>query len=270
MDRNIWERYKKQKLINEEGLKKVNSFIIFIEQKIKSGKFVYSKTGYTIIDKKIEEFDKDADSISVEGIQEIQEILDIFENMFGSFDKKENSIEEAYCLSHIIIISHKFFKKGYKQLLKHINRLSILYSKEDIKYDWIEKAKEIIKIIENNYKVENKKDNIIENQIENKIEKFERDMNNLTKEEILELLDFCIVKVDSFDKDENSISEGYYLAKIILINYKFLKADFNKIWPYINRLKIILLKIENEKYDWIKEIKKAIEEIEIYNIDNED
>ena len=146
MDKNIKERYQKQKSIDEEELKKVNSFTTFIEQKIKTGKFIYGKTGYTIIGKKIEEFEKDADSMSVD---EIKEILDIFESMVDSFDKKENSIGEAYCLSHIIVISYKFFRKGYAKLWEHINRLkSILYSKEDMKYEWIEEAKRTIKILE--------------------------------------------------------------------------------------------------------------------------
>ena len=112
MDKNIRERYQKQKLIDVEELKKVNSFTTFIEQKIKSGKFMYGKTGFTVIGKKIEKFEKDMDTMEVE---EVKEILDIFESMVDSFDEKDNSIGEAYCLCHIIVISDKFFKRGYEK-----------------------------------------------------------------------------------------------------------------------------------------------------------
>ena len=151
MDKNIKERYIKQKSIDVEELKKVNSFTMFIEQKIKSGQFMYGKTGFTVIGKKIEKLEKDIDNMTVD---EIKEVLDIFESMLDSFDKKDNSIGEAYCLCHIIVISYKFFKKGYEKLWPHINRLkTILYSKEDAKYEWINEAKRTIKILEE----ENKK-----------------------------------------------------------------------------------------------------------------
>ena len=90
MDKNIRERYQKQKLIDIEELKKVNSFTTFIEQKIKSGKFMYGKTGFTVIGKKIEKFEKDMDTMEVEEVKEILEV--------NKFIQNEEKIREEYQL----------------------------------------------------------------------------------------------------------------------------------------------------------------------------
>ena len=139
------KKFEKEKSKNEEELKKVNSFSIFIEKKIKEGKFLYGKTGFTMIGKKIEDYEENMENMTEE---ELKEILDLFENMTDSFDKKENSIGEAFCLAHIIYINHTFFNRGYDKLWKHINRIkTLLFSIQD-KYDWAEKAKQTIKKIE--------------------------------------------------------------------------------------------------------------------------
>jgi L1 cell adhesion molecule like protein len=143
MDKKIKEKFEEQRKINEENLNKVNSFAFFIEQKIKSGKFIYGGTGFTSIGKKIEQYEKD--DITDMSDDDIREILDIFEGMLDSFDQRENSIAVAYCLSHIIIINYKRFKRGYEKLWNYINRLkAILFSKPEIKYDWITEAKNVI------------------------------------------------------------------------------------------------------------------------------
>ena len=149
MDKKIKEKFEEQRKINEENLNKVNSFAFFIEEKIKSGKFIYGGTGFTVFGKKIEQYEKD-DIIDMSD-DDIKEILDIFEGMLNAFDQRENSIGEAYCLSHIIIINYKRFKRGYEKLWSYINRLkAILFSKPEIKYDWITEAKKVIEEIENN------------------------------------------------------------------------------------------------------------------------
>ena len=131
-------------------MKKVNNFTEFIEKKVKEGKFLFGKTGFTIIAQKINKFERDMNSLTIE---EVQEILDIFKNMADSFDKKENSIGEAYCISNIIIINNMFFQKGYEQLWSYINRLkTILFTRQDENYDWINTVKEIIKLIESGNK----------------------------------------------------------------------------------------------------------------------
>ena len=145
MDIKIKERYEKEKKIDEEQLKKVNSFTSFIEQKINEGKFIYGKTGFTVIGRKIEKMERDIESMSIE---EIQEILDIFEGMIDSFDQKENSVGEAYCLSHIIIINYKKFNRGYDKLWRRINRLKTILFSFKKTYDWAEEAKKIINELE--------------------------------------------------------------------------------------------------------------------------
>ena len=141
------KRYQKEIKINEEELKKVNSFSNFIEKKVKDGKFLYGGTGYTVIGKKIEEYEENIDNMSDE---QITEILDLFENMIDCFDKKENSIGEAYCIAHILFINNDRFKRGFDKLWKYINRMkTLLYSNEDKNYDWINKVKDLIKKIEN-------------------------------------------------------------------------------------------------------------------------
>ena len=146
MDKSLKERFENLKNKNEEELKKVNSFTKFIEQKVKSGKFLYGQTGFTVVGKKIESYEKDVNSLTVD---EIREILDIFQDMADSFDKKDNSMGEAYCLFHIIYINYKIFKKGYDKLFKYLERLkSILFSRDNEGYDWINEAKSIIKELE--------------------------------------------------------------------------------------------------------------------------
>ena len=144
IDKSIKTKYEKQKAINEEELKKVNSFTNFIETKIKEGKFLFGQTGFTMLGKKIEQFEKNMKT------EDVQDILDLFHNMADSFDKKENSIAEAYCLANIIKINYLFFKnKDYDKLYKYINRFEIIMDgREDEKYDWYEEIKDIIKEIE--------------------------------------------------------------------------------------------------------------------------
>jgi hypothetical protein len=145
LDESIKKRLNKEKMIAEAEYKKINSFTEFIEKKIKNGEFIYGNTGFTMIGKKIEKFEKDMGSMTKE---EIQEILDIFKNMCDSFDKSQNSIGELYCISNVIIINYVFFEKGYKQLWSYINRFNtILKETQNLNYEWLSYAKEIIERI---------------------------------------------------------------------------------------------------------------------------
>ena len=145
LDEIIKERFNKEKMKAEAEYKKINSFTEFIERKIKEGKFLYGNTGFTMIGKKIERFEKDMFSMTNE---EIQEIFDIFKNMADSFDKTQNSIGEAYCISNVILINNFFFKKGYKQLWPYINRFNtIINIRQNENYEWISNAKEFIEKI---------------------------------------------------------------------------------------------------------------------------
>ena len=136
------QKNKKNYLSTSQISKKINSFTEFIERKIKNGEFLYGNTGFTMIGKKIERFEKDMYSMTGE---EIQEILDIFKNMTDSFDKTQNTIGEAYCISNVILINNIFYKKGYKQLWPYINRFNtIINIRQNENYDWISNAKEYI------------------------------------------------------------------------------------------------------------------------------
>jgi len=145
LDETIKERFNKEKKITEAEYKKINSFTEFIERKIEKGEFLYGNTGFTVIGKKIERFEKDMSSMTKE---EIEEILDIFKNMADSFDKTKNTIGELYCICNVIIINNVHFEKGYKQLWQYINRYNTLVNSIKIEnYDWLNYAKEIIEKI---------------------------------------------------------------------------------------------------------------------------
>ena len=71
-------------------------------------------------------------------VEEIMELLDIFEGMKDSFDQKENSIGEAYCLANIIKINYTIFKRDYNKLSNYINKIkTLLFEKGNDKYSWV-------------------------------------------------------------------------------------------------------------------------------------
>ena len=146
MNPEIKKRFLEQKKICEDEMKKVNNFTEFIEKKMKEGKFVFGKngqhSGFTIIGKKIEEFEENMDNLTEE---QVQEVLDIYENMADSFDKKKYSLGELYCIGNIIFINSQIFKRGYNKLWKEINRFeTILEKNKEANEEWIDSIKEII------------------------------------------------------------------------------------------------------------------------------
>ena len=110
---------------------------------MKQGSFIFGKTGFTVIGKKIENFEQNMDNLSLE---EFQEVLDIYENMAGSFDKTKYSLGELYCLGNIIFINSQIFKRGYKKLWKDINRFETILKNnlEGEGQEWIQSIKDII------------------------------------------------------------------------------------------------------------------------------
>jgi hypothetical protein len=148
MDEKIKIKFLEQKKLNIEEVNKINSFTELIEKRMKEGKFTFGKTGYTVIGKKIERFEEDMESLTPE---ELQEVLDIYENMANSFDKSKYSIGELYCLGNIIFINGQIFNRGYNKLYKDINRFeTILQNNPNANQDWIESNKEIIEEIRGN------------------------------------------------------------------------------------------------------------------------
>ena len=80
--------------------------------------------------------------------EQVKEILDIFEGMKDSFDQKDNSVGEAYCLAHIIMINYKMFKRDYNKLWKYINRIKTILFEKNYDYDWVKDIKKTIGEIE--------------------------------------------------------------------------------------------------------------------------
>ena len=124
LNKDIKANYDKQWKITDEGLKKTNSYAFYVETMVKEGKFEPGKTGYTWIADKIEKLNQNPTE------EDILDILDLFHNMVDSFDPKENTIEEAYCLANIIIINYENLKvKDYDKLEKYIIRFLVILKK---------------------------------------------------------------------------------------------------------------------------------------------
>ena len=93
-----------------------------------------------------------------------------------------------------------------------------------------------------------------------------KDIDNLGKEEMEEILDLFKNIADCYDKDKKSIGEAYCIANIIKLIYKIIKNENDdKLQYYIDRFYFIMEGREEEKYEWLKEIKQIIEEIEEKN-----
>ena len=142
--KDLRKRYEKQKEINELELKKVNSFTNLIETMVKEGKFLFGGSGFTLMAQKLKNFEKIKS-------EEVQEILDLFNNMVNSFDPKDKSIGEGYCLANIIKINYSILRnKDFDKLYRYIDRLeTIMKLHKDEKYPWYNEIKPIIKKLEN-------------------------------------------------------------------------------------------------------------------------
>ena len=143
IDSEIKKFYDSQKLINEEELKKINSFAFLVDLYARDKKYIPGGLGFTNINRKIEGFNQKQDPT----FEEAQEILDLFQNMADSYEINEKSIGEAYCLANIIKISFENLGiTDYDKLEIYIERFEfIMDGKETDNYKWYN---EIIKIIE--------------------------------------------------------------------------------------------------------------------------
>ena len=132
-----------QKRITEEKLKEVNSFAFVIENIVKENQYLYGKTGFTKIVKKIEKMNNNSDELTNE---EMIELYDLFKSMADSYDKGGNNIGEAYCLANIIKISSKILKNYDNDILMdYIYRFKQIMEDRDCKnYKWYKEINEII------------------------------------------------------------------------------------------------------------------------------
>ena len=99
-----------------------------------------------------------------------------------------------------------------------------------------------------------------------KIEKQEKDMKDMTKEEIPEIFHIFKNMCDSFDKSQNSFGELYCISNIIIINHVFFEKGYKQLLSYINRFNTILKETQNLNYEWLSYAKEIIERINQKNI----
>ena len=126
INKDIYESYKKQIKIADEGLVKINSFVHYVETIIKEGKFISGNTGYTWIDNKLKKLEENPKK------EDILDILDLFHNMLDSFEKKDKSIERAYCLGNIIKINYEHLNvREYEKLEKYIDKFEAIMKGKD-------------------------------------------------------------------------------------------------------------------------------------------
>ena len=150
IDLDIKKKYDAQKTINQEELKKLNSFAYYIERYIKDGEFLIGETGFT---KGVLNIKNIIDSIKPEKLTkiEIEDILDKFIGMADSYDKNQKRIEEAFCLANIIKINYKYLNiKDLEKLERYIERLRIIMDNKNVdQYQWYSRTKEIINNLNN-------------------------------------------------------------------------------------------------------------------------
>ena len=146
-DDEIKKKLEEQKRITEDKLKEINSFAFVIENIVKQNQYLYGKTGFTKIVKKIEKMNNNSDELTNE---EMIELYDLFKNMADSYDKRGNNIGEAYCLANIIKISSKILKNNDNDvLMDYICRFrQIMTFRNGKDYKWYKEINEIIEEID--------------------------------------------------------------------------------------------------------------------------
>ena len=88
-------------------------------------------------------------------------------------------------------------------------------------------------------------------------------MNEISYDEIQDIIDIFSGMINSFDKNENSIAEAFCLANIIKIYYEILHIqDPDKYESYIVRFLQIMKKKEVDGIKWYSKIKAIIDVIQ--------
>lgn len=149
IDRDIKIKLEEQIQKNKKKLYEIKSFATVIESLAKEKQFLVGHTGFTFVLQQLEKLK----NLEVLSVDEMKELFDLFQNMVDSYDKKEKSLEEAYCIANIIKILYKIYKDEDKdRLLEYISRFNfIMEGREDEKYNWYKEIKKIIDEIENKF-----------------------------------------------------------------------------------------------------------------------
>ena len=145
INRGLSQKLKKLYQDIEKNLKQIDSFATLINSLAEEKQILFGSSGYTKMIKEIEKL-KRLETLSEE---DLENLLDLFQNMSNAFQFKEKSIGQAYCFANIIKINYKILKnKNLSKLEDYIEKLDIIMSeREDQNYLWYIEAKEIIKEI---------------------------------------------------------------------------------------------------------------------------
>ena len=145
IDRDVKKALDEQYKINKIKLDELNSFANVIESLVKGKEFLIGHTGFTLQLQQIEKI-KNIQNLSVD---ELRDLFDMFQNMADSYDKKEKSVEEAFCIANIIKILYTIYKdRNIDKLMEYIYRLEdIMEGREDEHYNWYEEIKKINELI---------------------------------------------------------------------------------------------------------------------------
>ena len=145
IDLDIKNQYDIQKKINHDELGKLNSFSYYIERLIKDGQYLFDESGFTEMVFKLKKIIY-SQNVNEFTDAEKQDILDIFIGMANSFDKSQNTIEEAFCLANIIKMKYKYMNiRDAEKLEGYIERLRQIMAKKEVdKYPWYSRINELI------------------------------------------------------------------------------------------------------------------------------
>ena len=145
IDRELYQKIKDLYQIIESKIKQINSFAILIDYLSTEKKFLFGSTGYT---KKAKEIEKLNCPQQIKE-EELEDLLDLFQNMANTYKYQEKNLGHAYCLANIIKINYEILKnKNLLKLNDYIEKLeNIMSERKDEKYEWYIDVKEIIKEI---------------------------------------------------------------------------------------------------------------------------
>ena len=145
IDRELYQKIKDLYQIIESKIKQINSFAILIDYLSKEKKFLFGSTGYTQKAKEIEKLNCPKQMKE----EELEDLLDLFQNMANIYKYQEKNLGHAYCLANIIKINYEILKnKNLLKLNDYIEKLeNIMSERKDEKYEWYIDVKEIIKEI---------------------------------------------------------------------------------------------------------------------------
>ena len=145
IERELYNKIKELNEVIENKLKQINSFAILVDYLAKEKEFLFGSTGYTKKNKEIAKL-KCPEKIKEE---ELEDLLDLFQNMANTYNFKERNIGQAYCLANIIKINSIILENTeLTKLDDYIEKLEIIMSeRKDKKYEWYNDIKEIIEEI---------------------------------------------------------------------------------------------------------------------------